>query len=157
MARMRADMNDVNMHYFLRPDHLDAARIWAASSSMTARRPNFDDDGRAWLFDEMESLHDAGACTICALDAATGRMRGFVTVNPAANHLHYIVVAPEALGSGLAKSLLAEARALAPGRIETEVAAHNARALRFFEREGFRRADAQPAKSDETVRLEWRA
>ena len=29
MARVRADMNDVNMHYFLRPDHPDAARIWS--------------------------------------------------------------------------------------------------------------------------------
>ena len=32
--RARADMNDVNLHYFLRPDHHDLGRIWAATSAM---------------------------------------------------------------------------------------------------------------------------
>jgi len=53
--------------------------------------------------------------------------------------------------------LLDEARALSPGRIAADVAAGNARALRFFEREGFRRADVQPSRSEGKTRLEWRA
>ncbi len=151
--RARADVTDVNLHYFLRPDHHDAGRIWAATSAIVEPDTAFD-DRRRWLFDRIESLHDSGARTICALDARTGHMRGFVTVHPETKRLHQIVVAPEALGSGLASILLTQARDVAPARMEVVVNVNNARALRFFEREGFvRRSDADSGD----VLLEWRA
>jgi putative acetyltransferase len=151
--RARADVTDVNLHYFLRPDHHDAGRIFAATSAIVLPETALD-DSRAWLFDRIESLHDSGAKTICALDARTGHMRGFVTVHPDTKRLHQIVVAPEALGSGLASILLAEARDIAPARMEVLVSADNARALRFFEREGFVRRGASDVGD---VLLEWRA
>ncbi len=155
--RVRADMNDVNLHYFLRPDHHDAGRIWAATSAMVAPDTEFD-DRRDWLFNEIEDLHDRGARTICALDARTGHLRGFVTVDPETKRLHQMVVAPEALGSGLARVLLGEARDMAPARIEVAVSRANARALRFFEREGFRRlGETTNATGDDAVLMEWRA
>ncbi len=156
--RMRADMNDVNLHYFLRPDHQDAARIWAATSSMVLPDVEFH-ERRGWLFNQIEDLHERGANTIVAIDAVNGRLRGFVTVHPVTKQLHNLVVAPEALGSGLAKLLLTEARDIAPARIAVDVVRHNARALRFFEREGFRRIGegSDALTGDGTVKLEWRA
>ena len=68
-------------------------------------------------------------------------------------------VAPEALGSGLAKLLLVEARDVAPARMAVDVLRDNARALRFFEREGFRRIGegVDELTGEETVKMEWRA
>jgi putative acetyltransferase len=156
--RTRADMNDIHLHYFLRPDHLDAGRIWAAASSLTRPLIEFE-DRRVWLFDVIENWHDQGARTYCALDAMNGHMRGFVTIDPLSKRLLQIVVAPEALGSGLAKTLLLKARSAAPARMDVIVARDNLRALRFFEREGFR--PMGPAQDivtgDPAIILEWRA
>ena len=158
MTRVRADMNDVNLHYFLRPDHHDAARIWAATSAMVLPDHEFE-DRRGWLFNHIEDLHDRGASTVVAIDALNGRLRGFVTIDPDSKQLHQIVVAPEALGSGLARMLLAEARDVAPARMAVEVLRDNARALRFFEREGFRRIGEgrDELTGEVSVKLEWRA
>ena len=156
--RIRADMNDVNLHYFLRPDHHDAGRIWAASSSMVLPDIEFH-ERRGWLFNQIEDLHEQGASTVVALDAGNGRLRGVVTVHPVTKQLHNRVVAPEALGSGLAKLLLVEARDVAPARMAVDVLRDNARALRFFEREGFRRIGegVDELTGEETVKMEWRA
>lgn len=156
--RIRADMRDVHLHYFLRPDHLDAGRIWASASSLTRPEVEFE-DRRAWLFDVIENWHDQGAKTFCALDAMNGHMRGFVTIDPASKRLLQIVVAPEALGSGLATMLLAKARNSAPARMDVIVAKDNLRALRFFEREGFRPQGAAEdiVTGGPAILLEWRA
>ena len=156
--RIRADMNDVHLHYFLRPDHIDAGRIWAATTSLPRPKVEFE-DRRGWLFEEIEAWHDLGAKTFCALDAMSGHMRGFVTIDPQTKRVLQIVVAPEALGSGLAKTLLEQARTCAPARLEVVVAKDNGRALRFFEREGFRQiGSAQDGVSgDPAFVMEWRA
>ncbi len=54
--------------------------------------------------------------------------------------LHQLVVASSAKGSGLAVALLAAAKTLVPGGLALDVNKDNPRALRFYLREGFRRA-----------------
>jgi putative acetyltransferase len=62
---------------------------------------------------------------------------GFVTVDPKAGYLDQIVVAPEAWGSDVANALMDEARRISPDGLELKVNADNARAIRFYRKQGF--------------------
>jgi putative acetyltransferase len=66
-----------------------------------------------------------------------GRMMGFVTVDPHTGYLDQIVVASEAWGSEVAATLMSEARQISPAGLELKVNADNARAIRFYEKQGF--------------------
>ena len=65
------------------------------------------------------------------------RLVGFVTVDLKTMYLDQIVVAPEAWGSDVAAALLAEAKRLSPAGLDLAVNADNARAIRFYEKQGF--------------------
>jgi putative acetyltransferase len=70
--------------------------------------------------------------------AETGRnLVGFVTVDRSTGYLDQIVVAPEAWGSEVAAALIAEAKRLSAGGLDLKVNADNARAIRFYEKQGF--------------------
>ena len=66
-----------------------------------------------------------------------GALAGFVTVDPKTRYLDQIVVAPEAWGSEVAAALVAEARRTSPDDLDFKVNADNARAIRFYEKQGF--------------------
>ena len=132
-------VHDVHLHYFLRPDHWDVADLWAPHWGPHLPPLAFQ-ERHDWLFEHIENLHDAGSSTVCAVNARTGGVAGFVTFEPAAHRLHQIVVASSARGSGAAKLLLDDAKRLSGGVLVVEIEALNARAARFFEREGFVRA-----------------
>jgi len=66
-----------------------------------------------------------------------GVLTGFVTVDPKTLYLDQIVVAPEAWGSGMAEALIAAARRLSPSGLDLQVNQDNARAIRFYEKQGF--------------------
>jgi putative acetyltransferase len=63
-------------------------------------------------------------------------MLGFVTIDPETGYLDQLVVAPEAWGSELAATLLAEAQSLSPRGLDLHVNHDNARAIRFYEKHG---------------------
>ena len=77
-----------------------------------------------------------GAATII-LAEVSDEMVGFVTVDPRTRYLDQIVVAPEAWGSKIAAALLAEAKRLSPTGLDLQVNADNARAIRFYQKQGF--------------------
>jgi putative acetyltransferase len=68
---------------------------------------------------------------------AQGRMIGFVTVDPVSLDLDQIVVATEAWGSGVASALLSEAKRISPNGLDLHVNKDNARAIRFYQKQGF--------------------
>ena len=72
--------------------------------------------------------------TVAELD---GQFAGFVTVDARTFDLDQIVVAPEAWGSGIAPALIAEAKRLSPQGLDLHVNKDNARAIRFYEKQGF--------------------
>lgn len=145
--------HDVHLHYFLRPDHWDVADLWVSnwSASMPALGFNARHD---WLFDHLETLHENGSATVCAVNTRSGGIAGFVTVNADTGRLEQIVVASTARGSGVAGKLMEEARRIRPEGLDVEVEPDNERALRFFAREGF--APVEAASADAPVRLRWR-
>jgi putative acetyltransferase len=68
---------------------------------------------------------------------AKGQLVGFVTIDPGTLDLDQLVVAPEAWGTGIAATLIAEAKRLSPQGIDLHVNKDNERAIRFYQKQGF--------------------
>jgi putative acetyltransferase len=95
------------------------------------------------------------AAIIVAEDA--GALIGFVTIDTA-GYLDQLVVAPDRWGSALAGALVDEAKRLSPDRITLLVNKDNARAIRFYERNGFVDAgeDVNPTSGRPVKKMAWR-
>src|SRR5262249_7958639 len=71
--------------------------------------------------------------------------------------LDQIVVAPEAWGSKLAAALMAEAKRLSPSGLDLDVNADNARAIRFYEKQGFALVGEAVNRSGAPIyKMSWR-
>ncbi len=86
-----------------------------------------------------------------------GRLVGFVTVDPRTLYLDQIVVAPESWGTGTAARLIAQAKLISPCGLELDVNTDNARAIRFYEKCGFRISGAgrNPISGLLVHRMSW--
>jgi putative acetyltransferase len=93
---------------------------------------------------------------VIAVDS--GALMGLVTVERATGYLDQLVVAPEAWGGGLAALLLDQAKRISPERLDLLVNKDNARAIRFYEKHGFRYAgdDVNPVSGRPVNRMSWR-
>ena len=82
---------------------------------------------------------------------------GFVTID-ASGYLDQLVVAPDRWGSELATMLVDEAKRRSPDCIRLLVNKDNARAIRFYRRNGFVDAgeDANPTSGRPVLKMEWR-
>lgn len=87
-----------------------------------------------------------------------GAMVGFVTADPKTMVLDQIVVAPEHWGSGIALALLGEAKRISSQGLDLLVNKDNARAIRFYEKHGFKYAgeDKNPVSGKPVNRMAWR-
>jgi len=87
-----------------------------------------------------------------------GEMIGFVTVDPRTRYLDQLVVAPQCWGSGVGAALIAEAKRLSPSGLDLDVNTDNARAIRFYVREGFviSGAGVNPISGMPVHRMSWR-
>ena len=86
----------------------------------------------------------------------SGALTGFVTIDNK-GYLDQLVVAPTHWGSALGNALLDEAKRLSPDQITLLVNADNARAIRFYERNGFVQAggEVNPTSGRPVLRMEW--
>jgi putative acetyltransferase len=87
----------------------------------------------------------------------TDKLAGFVTID-ASGYLDQLVVAPGHWGSALAGALVDEAKRLSPERIMLLVNTDNARAIRFYQRNGFVPAgeDVNPTSGRPVLKMEWK-
>ena len=83
---------------------------------------------------------------------------GFVTVDTATGYLDQIVVAPEAWADGVGAKLLNEAKRIAPRGIDLHVNVDNNRAIRFYEKHGFKvsGSDKNPRSGAPIHKMSWR-
>ena len=81
---------------------------------------------------------------------------GFVTID-GSGYLDQLVVDPAHWGSPLARALLDAAKRLAPEGITLLVNKDNARAIRFYERNGFAQAgeDVNPTSGRPVLKMRW--
>lgn len=86
-----------------------------------------------------------------------GAMTGFVTID-SSGYLDQLVVAPEAWGSHLGNLLIAQAKAMSPHGITLLVNTDNARAIRFYERNGFVHThdDVNPVSGRKVWGMAWK-
>ena len=84
-------------------------------------------------------------------------LAGFVTIDRK-GYLDQLVVGTAHWGSELADALIDEAKRLSPDHISLLVNTDNARAIRFYERNGFVSAggDVNPTSGKPVLRMEWR-
>jgi putative acetyltransferase len=81
---------------------------------------------------------------------------GFVTID-AKGYLDQLVVSPKHWGSSLATALVDEAKRRSPDGITLLVNKDNARAIRFYERNGFAHAgeDVNPTSGLPVLKMTW--
>ena len=86
-----------------------------------------------------------------------GMLIGFVTIDRE-GYLDQLVVAPECWGSDAARLLVDEAKRLAPKGVTLLVNKDNARAIRFYERNGFAQAgdDVNPTSGRPVLKMAWK-
>ena len=82
---------------------------------------------------------------------------GFVTIDDK-GYLDQLVVSSDHWGSELANALVAEAKRLSPAGVTLLVNKDNARAVRFYERNGFAHAgeDVNPTSGRPVLKMIWR-
>jgi putative acetyltransferase len=87
----------------------------------------------------------------------SGALTGFVTIDRS-GYLDQLVVGADHWGSDLGNTLIAEAKRLSPDGITLKVNADNARAIRFYRRNGFMHAggDVNSTSGRPVLRMEWR-
>ena len=127
-----------SIHAFV-PGHMaELTDLWVAS--WAEAMPSIDFEARrGWFVDHLSALRDQGTLVWCAFDASTGAMAGVVTLDVATGLIDQLAVAPRMWGLGPARALLDVVRRAAKVPLVLDVNADNARAIRFYEREGFRR------------------
>jgi putative acetyltransferase len=131
--------------------------LWVASWRATYADIAFE-TRCAWLLDRLAASEAQGAQTLCLWDEAPQSLLGFVTIDPQSGWLDQLCVHPEQFGAGVGAALLAAARDRSPRLVRLDVNADNERAIRFYQREGFKPlGPGMPSKSGRaTLILEWR-
>mgnify|MGYP001042142175 FL=1 len=88
----------------------------------------------------------------------SGELVGFVTIDTG-GYLDQLVVGPAHWGGDIANALMNEAKRLSPGGITLLVNTDNARAIRFYARNGFAHAgdDVNPTSGRPVKKMEWKA
>ena len=85
-----------------------------------------------------------------------GALTGFVTID-GDGYLDQLVVDPDHWGSDAARLLVEEAKRLSPTGVTLLVNKDNARAIRFYERNGFAHAgeDVNPTSGRPVLKMAW--
>jgi putative acetyltransferase len=114
---------------------------------------DFDDRLAAWRARWRTELVPTANIVVAETEAAPV---GFVTID-GSGYLDQLVVAPEAWGSTVASALMQAAKEISPHGINLLVNSDNARAIRFYEREGFRHThdDVNPVSGRPVKAMAW--
>ena len=118
--------------------------------------PSIDFAARVtWWRERWRSELVPNAAIIVAEQA--GALVGFVTID-AEGYLDQLVVTPSHWGSRLATALVDEAKRRSPKGVTLLVNNDNARAIRFYQRNGFVHAgeDVNPTSGRPVLRMTWR-
>jgi putative acetyltransferase len=142
----------------LRPYHADDedASIALWQETWQQAYPSIDFAARvAWWRERWRNELVPNADIIVAEQANV--LIGFVTID-AKGYLDQLVVSPDHWGSDLANALVDEAKRLSPGGVTLLVNKDNARAIRYYERNGFAQAgeDVNPTSGRAVLKMVWK-
>ncbi len=151
---MRADVPGAALRRYAPEDEEAAIALWLRT--WQAAYPQIDFAARLdwWRKRWREELVPSAEIVVAETADA---MIGFVTVDPRTGYLDQIVVAPAQWGSGLAGALIDAAKAISPSGLTLDVNTDNARAFRFYEKQGFviSGAGTNPLSGKPVHRMRW--
>jgi putative acetyltransferase len=152
------DGSTVSPSFILRPyragDEDAAIALWLTAWQQAY--PDIDFAARVpWWRERWRNELVPNAAIIVAEEADA--LVGFVTIDVDA-YLDQLVVAPDRWGSKLGEMLVDEAKRLSPDSITLLVNEDNARAIRFYERNGFAHTgkDVNPTSGRPVLKMEWK-
>jgi putative acetyltransferase len=144
--------------FHLRPyraeDEDAAIALWLETWRQTY--PSIDFAARVpWWRERWRNELVPNAAIIVAEQA--GALAGFVTID-ASGYLDQLVVGPDHWGSEIATRLVDEAKRRSPAGITLLVNKNNARAIRFYQRNGFVHAgeDVNPTSGKPVLKMAWK-
>lgn len=110
--------------------------LWVAA--WTEAMPAIDFEARrGWFAERLDQHQHGGALLIAARSEPSELLLGFALVDPTTRYLDQLAVGPDHQGRGVAGLLVAEAKRLSPAGLALHVNQDNARAVRFYHRQGF--------------------
>lgn len=136
-------------------DRAELIALWVAAWREVF--PAIDFAARApWFETHLDEWLAKGAALVVAQDQ--DGIAGFSLFEPASGVMDQLCIAPRAQGTGVTRALMAALKAQAP-RIALTVNRDNARALRYYEREGFQVTgeSLNPRSGLPILAMEWRA
>ena len=134
------------------PETID---LWVAAWQVAYPAIDFE-KRRGWAVEHIADLEQGGSLSFVALTG--GNIVGLLVVDPNTGYLDQIVVATDQQGSGVADALLAHARKQSPDGLDLHVNQDNARAVRFYEKNGFTKSgtDMNATSKAPTYKMSWR-
>ena len=147
-------MGDFQLRPYRESDEDTAIELWQRTWQLAYPSIDFAARVQWWRERWRNELIPAAQIVIAEQNDA---LRGFVTID-AKGYLDQLVVAPEQWGSPLATALVNEAKRLSPDGVTLLVNKDNARAIRFYARNGFAHAgeDVNPTSGRAVLRMEWK-
>ncbi len=136
-------------------DRAELIALWVAAWRDVF--PQIDFEQRApWFATHLDEWLEKGAELCLAQDQ--GGIAGFSLFEAASCVMDQLCIAPRAQGTGITRALMAALKSRSP-RIALTVNRDNARALRYYEREGFRVTgeSVNPRSGLPILAMEWRA
>jgi putative acetyltransferase len=129
-------MGRMTIRRYRETDREAAAALWVAAWQRTMPRIDFA-ARRGWILERLDIQIETGTITLCAV-CEPAKLLGFAMLEPARNYLEQLAVDPSRFGSGIGAALLDGAKGLCGGRLALRVNQDNPRAVRFYQRQGFR-------------------
>jgi len=148
----------MSLPFVLRPyrvgDEDAAIELWRRTWQQAY--PSIDFTARVAWWRERWRNELVPAASIVVAEQADA-LTGFVTID-SQGYLDQLVVDPEQWGSQLADTLVDEAKRLSPDGVTLLVNEDNARAIRFYQRNGFAHAgeDVNPTSGRPVLRMQWK-
>ena len=132
-----------------------AIELWRRTWQQAYPRIDFTERVAWWRERWRNELAPQAKIVVAEMD---GVLEGFVTVDPKNGYLDQIVVAPEFWGSNVATMLLDAGKRISPALLELLVNKDNARAIAFYEKNGFVYVseDVNPVSGRPVNRMRWR-
>ncbi|HXF89294.1 MAG TPA: GNAT family N-acetyltransferase [Xanthobacteraceae bacterium] len=147
-------MSKVVLRPYQPADEAAAIELWRRTWQVAY--PNIDFAKRVdwWRERWRQELVPTATITVAIHE---GALAGFVTVDQKTGYLDQLVVAPELWGTEIAGVLMDEAKRLSPKHLDLLVNKDNARAIRFYEKHGFRYVgeDVNPTSGLQVNRMRW--
>jgi putative acetyltransferase len=145
----------IKLRPYMASDEDTAIELWRRTWQVTYPELDFDARLPWWRERWRNTLVPNNTVTVAEENST---LLGLVTVDPRSRYLDQVVVAPEAWGSGVAQTLMAEAKRISPSGLDIFVNQDNSRAIRFYEKQGFAFAeeDVNPISGRPVNKMVWR-